>query len=162
MRAHASLLGVLCAMAALVTITVAGTLTYLSTAQAQDMREALATGDPAATTLEVRTRLGEDPRSQDQQVRSAATDLLTGVQITRTVRSPELRLTGDQSQIVLPADPGITETAHLSNGSWPTGPGEGALPVAAARALEVEVGDEISIDAIEDPVRVTGLWQPED
>lgn len=149
-------------MAVLVTITVAGTLTYLSTAQAQDMREALATGDPGATTLEVRTRLGEEPRSQDHQVRSAATDSLPGVQITRTVRSPELRLTGDQSQIVLTADPGITEAAHLSNGSWPTGPGEGALPVAAARALEVDVGDEISIDAIEDPVRVTGLWQPED
>ena len=149
-------------MAALITIALAGTVTYLSTSSAAAVQSVLEESEGSASTVTVQTRMSDDPAVQDTAVRSAAEDLLPGAAVTSTVRTPPLAVAGAEADLVLLDDPGLAQHATLSEGEWPAVPAQGALHAGAAEALGVEVGDELRIGEEEMPVVVTGLWQPVD
>ncbi len=161
-RAHAPLVAVLGAMAALITIALAGTVTYLSTSSASAVQAVLATSDGSAATTTVQTRVAPDRDAQDATVRAVVTEHLPGAMVTGTVHTPPLAVAGADADVVLLADADLPEVATLTAGDWPSGPGQGALHAEAAAALAVGVGDELTIGSDEQVVQVTGLWQPDD
>lgn len=161
-RAHAPLVTVLCAMAALITIALAGTVTYLATSSAAAVHTVLASSDGSARAVTVQTRVGADGDGQDATVGSVVADHLPGAAITATVHTPPLAVADADADVVLLADAGLAEAATLTEGAWPSGSGQGALHADAAQALEVGVGDELSIGSAGQVVQITGLWQPED
>ena len=161
-RAHLPLVAVLCAMAALITIALAGTVTYLSTSSASAVQSVLAESEGSEATSTVQTRVAEDGQAQDDTVRSVVAEQLPGAAITGTVHTPPLAVADADADVVLLADAGLAEVATLTDGDWPTGSGQGALHAEAAEALEVGVGDELTIGSAEQVVQITGLWQPDE
>ena len=149
-------------MAALITIALAGTVTYLSTSSTAAVRSVLEESEGSASTVMVQTRISDDPAAQDTAVRSAAEDLLPGAAVTSTVRTPPLAVAGTEADVVLLDDATLAEHATLSEGEWPAAPAQGALHAEAAESLEVQVGDELTIGEDEQRIQVTGLWQPDD
>ena len=149
-------------MAALITIALAGTVTYLSTSSTAAVRSVLEDSDGSASTVTVQTRVGEDAAAQDATVRSAAEDLLPGAEVAGTVRTPPLAVAGGDSEVVLLADPELAEHATLTAGEWPVVPQQGALHAEAAEALDVQVGDQLTIGEDDYLVQIIGLWQPND
>ncbi len=161
-RAHLPLVAVLCAMAALITIALAGTVTYLSTSSASAVQTVLAQSEGSAATSTVQTRVATDGQAQDAAVRSVVEAHLPEAVITGTVHTPPLAVADADADMVLLADPRLPDVATLTDGDWPTGSGQGALHAEAAEALEVGVGDELTIGSAEQVVQITGLWQPDD
>lgn len=149
-------------MAALITIALAGTVTYLSTSSTAAVRTVLEESEGSASTVTVQTRVAEDAAGQDDAVRRAAADLLPGAVVAGTVRTPPLAAAGADADVVLLADPDLAEHATLTDGDWAGGPGQGVLHTQAAEALEVAVGDELTIGEDAHTIQVTGLWQPND
>ena len=181
-RARSSL-GLVLTLLALVTVTtaiIAGTVGYSAAAASTAARGALTEGEPTETGVQVQTRLAEDPGRQDEQARRTITQAFAPAPVTvgrLVVTEPrpaavdgaevdgELALVGGPE--LAPGEaPGDLVT--VLEGTWPVGDeggGEdaaapGALHVGAARALDVSVGDTLTVD--DRTVEVTALWQPVD
>ncbi|SEE31158.1 FtsX-like permease family protein [Ruania alba] len=165
-RAQAPLVILLAAMAALVTVAIAGTLSYLSLASTTAVRTVLADAPAEAATVVVQTRVADDPAAQDRALREIVADLLPGVTVHGRQTTPALDLQDatalDGAAVVLLRDADVEEAATLADGAWPAGPGEGALHAAAAEALGVDAGDRLTIGDDGLDIQITGLWRPDD
>ncbi|UFU07794.1 FtsX-like permease family protein [Ruania halotolerans] len=165
-RAHTPLVALLAAMAALVTVSIAGTLSYLSLASTSAVRTVLTEAPAEDATLVVQTRQAEDAAAQDLALRETVAGLLPGARVYERVSTPPLDVQGttalEGAAMTLSVDPEAEHAGELTAGAWPAGPGEGALHASAAQALEVEVGDELTIGADALVVQITGLWRPTD
>ncbi len=164
-RAHVGLVGLLLAMAALVVVTLAGTLAYLGVASAAGLRDAVAAAPAAAQVLEVQTRLAPDADAQREGADRVLTGVLpAGADTWSTLRTPPVPLDGTESRAILLVDDAAAEHASLAEGAWPDGPDETAVHALAAETLGLAVGDTVGV-TVEDgtsELTVTGLWLPAD
>jgi hypothetical protein len=118
---------------------------------------------PTAAAARLEARLSGDPDSQDAEVRDVLADTLRDVRfdIERTVTGTTGAEIDDENlPVLLLADPGIGEVATLTEGAWPAGPGETAIQDAAAAALHLSPGDELTLDGV--ALSVSGTWRADD
>ncbi|QOR69528.1 hypothetical protein IM660_12655 [Ruania alkalisoli] len=151
-------------MSMLVTLTVAGTLTYLTIASTAAVRQVMEQASPEAAGVTLQTRLADDATGQDELLHETVTGLLPAAVVYRSVSTPELDVqdAGSGTAVVLATDQHAREGGELTAGAWPATPGEGVLHADAARAAGLEVGDTFAVGAQALPIRITGLWQPDD
>lgn len=176
-RAQAGLLALVGLLGALVTATLVGTFGYVGLAARDGLASALREADPQAAALQGRTRLSDDAGAQQD----AATEVLGAVLgdlpvvVHRSARSLTLQASAADGSVLGPVvaggDASLTDRASVVDGSWPddsdgSGAVPAALPVDAAAALALAVGDEVVLsgDSRSTPltVRVAALWQPAD
>lgn len=155
----------------------------LRAAPAEDLRLTVAM---RVTPHEGEPALGTDPRDPDGPVAiatEAAADMLAplGSSVSTWLLSPMLPVRADPAPGAAGADApdvappngyllaadDVAEHARLADGRWPagqTGDGawEAALPLAAADALDVRMGDVVGLDAATGVVEVVvvGLFEP--
>lgn len=155
----------------------------LRAAPAEDLRLTVAM---RVTPHEGEPALGTDPREPDGPVavaREAATEMLAplGSSVSTWLQSPMLPVRSDPAPGAAGADApdvapatgyllaadDVTEHARLADGRWPAGQAddgawETALPLAAADALDVGMGDVVALDAATGEVQVVvvGLFEP--
>ncbi|GIG21002.1 hypothetical protein Cch01nite_17260 [Cellulomonas chitinilytica] len=178
-RAHAGLLGLVLLLVAVVSATVTGMVASTLAAARDTARDAL--HDPVDASLQVSTRLADDPDAQSAAADRALAAELAGTPTTtdRTLRSLSLPVrvadrAATDARLVLGADAGLRQEAHLVDGAWPgtaqtdgsdEQPDETVLHAAAARALGVDVGDSLVVTGdggVTRTVRVVGTWLPDD
>lgn len=155
----------------------------LRAAPAEDLRLTVAM---RVTPHEGEPALGTDPRDPAGPVAvatEAAADMLAplGSSVSTWLTSPMLPVRADPALAAAGADApdvapptayllaadDVTEHARLADGRWPAGQADGgaweaALPLAAADALDVGMGDVVGLDAEtgEVEVVVVGLFEP--
>lgn len=82
-----------------------------------------------------------------------------------SIRSEPLAIDGLSAQLVLRSDAALADRSQLTEGAWSARVDEAALHAGAAAALDLQVGDVITLPGRgDDPVtvRVTRLWEPLD
>ncbi|GEN79913.1 FtsX-like permease family protein [Actinotalea fermentans] len=172
-RAHAGLLLLVLAQVALTTAAVAGATGYVSLAVRAGLGDTL-TGSPDAA-LRVQTGLSDDAAAQAQAAAAVLDEHLGALPVTATAWTATAALpatlgsTADGEPLgadaVLWADPTLAEAAVLDEGTWPTGPDETAVQVAAATLLGIAPGDVVTVAGDGDAtatLTVTGTWHPAD
>jgi hypothetical protein len=165
-RRAVSRIGQLLAFGAVV-LLVSGSLAALGGAVVPALdagsRLLIAQSGPTAAAARLEARLSEDPAAQDAGVRDVVADALgaVAVDIERSVMgTAEAQIDGEIVPVLLVADPGIGEAATLSDGTWPAAPGETAIQDAAAAALHLSPGDELSLDDV--TLTISGTWRADD
>ncbi|GII99660.1 FtsX-like permease family protein [Sediminihabitans luteus] len=164
-RARAGTFVVVAVLVAILVATFTSALVRAESARTLGAREALATAGAQDATLVVVTRRAADTAAQDAALASALARTLPGVEVTtlRSERTEPLRVTGGSARVVV--DLGRPPAATVVAGGWPVAADEGALQVDAARALGVDVGDDLALtgtDGTPVSVRVVGTWTPDD
>ncbi|MCI2266831.1 FtsX-like permease family protein [Sediminivirga luteola] len=104
---------------------------------------------------------------QDDAVREAlaATMPEAALEAASSIRSEPLAIDGLSAQLVLRSDAALADRSQLTEGAWSARVDEAALHAGAAAALDLQVGDVITLPGRGDApvtVRVTGLWEPLD
>lgn len=164
-RAHAGLVALLLAMAALVCACIAGTLGYLDVGLTTGLREAVAAAPPTAQVHQVQTRLADDPQAQQSGARAVFAETLPpDAAIWTSVRTPPLPLADSDDRAILLVDDGAPEHASLTSGVWASARGETTLHAGAAESLGLGVGDRVTVTSEDSAVELTvvGLWLPDD
>lgn len=103
-------------------------------------------------------------QDQDAAVREAVAALMpqAALEPVASIRSEPLSIDGLAASLVLVSDERLLDRVEIVEGTWPAALSESALHVAAAGALDLGVGDTITLPAAgDDPVEVTvtALWQ---
>lgn len=143
------------------------------------LRQTLAAGSIAATSIDVQMRVEPDELANvDEVVTRQSRRILgwTDGELARTIRSGTYGLDGavaDASETdlaIFAAADRLTDHATIVEGEWPASaadPIEVALSIGAADALGLEVGDELSLTSragagrVVD-LRIVGTWAPND
>src|SRR5918992_2081807 len=132
----------------LLSATLVAAIPIYSSAVAQSsLRERLARAPATASSVQATVNVfgGGDDRRLDDRVANIARDTFaaTGVSIFRSGESEEF--TTGRGSVVFGFFDGISENARLTAGRWPAAGSsvEVAAPEAAARALELRVGERI-------------------
>lgn len=163
MRAHAELLIILFVMVALLTASLTGSRALLDQAMGTALTDTVAGATPDDRVLIIQTRYA-DP-DQRESGTAAITAALPGAQVHTAIRTPALPLAEyDRERLTLTDDPALPGAARLTSGSWPTEPGQTAIQELAAAALDLDLGDELTVsaDGSELALTVTGTWAPAD
>lgn len=157
------------ALVALATAAIGGLLCYVDLSQVAGIRSdaALTTGPGGAVNIE--TRLQLDGQKQDDTIRGLVSAHTGGapIEVERSIRSEPRKTEVDgvalTERVVLmvpdsgnPGDPEVL----LRAGTWPQAPDDGVLHEFAARNLDVDVGDVLTVDDV--AITVVGLWLPAD
>lgn len=175
-RRHASRLGLLALIAAVVVAGIGGIDALSGRMIATGASQMLTNAEPASRTVRIVATSAQDQGAQDTAVRDAisvafaGTDVVVARQITAEVQASgavdELATgAGEELAIALLDDARLPELATLTAGTWPTGPGEVALPVAAANRAHLAVGDVVTLPHDGSTLEVVGTWsakQPDD
>jgi FtsX-like permease family len=179
-RARADLPVVAAAWLLLVCATtlLAATMLYADTVATGGLQQAVAAAEPADRGVDVRLSLRPDQLpSTDAVVRPAVAHALQSVDgpVSRIVRAdPFTAASSDPATtkdlVAIGSYDGLADHARLTGGRWArpgSTPIEATLSDAAASALQVDVGDRLSLIDIRQPsVRadlvVVGRWSPLD
>ncbi len=165
-RARGALLGVMLVLSAFITGAIGGTLLFLDLGSANAIRESMEQRTASERTLTFQTRLTPDePEAQN----TVFTDVVgRSVQpqpaVSHSIATSPQTLAGDTDAQIVALTDDLSDSAELTEGSWPTGPDEGALHAQAAQALGVNVGADVQIVVGDTThtISVTGLWLPDD
>jgi hypothetical protein len=160
------------------TTLLAATTLYADTVAVGGIREAVANAEPATRTVDVTlpARPG-DVEARDAVVRPIVASALGAVNgpVLRVARTDPFAATSEDPAtatdlVAIGSYEGIADHATLAAGRWAEGgrsPIEATLSEAAASAIGVEVGDEVSLvdihqTSIRTELAVVGLWRPND
>jgi hypothetical protein len=167
-RRHAAVFAAVAAVAAVVTAASFAVVGALASAADEGVRLGLASRSGADLALRASIPLTADPATQDEQVRAAIARSFSGLstqpQVTRTI-SAELDVRApsapgeDRAGLVM-SIPDLETRALLESGRWPASADEITMQAAAAEALDVDPGAELTIAGI--PVTLVGVWTAAD
>lgn len=165
-RRHAAWYATIALVAAIVSGTAVALAGVLSVAADAGVRDALAARAGADLAFRASVDLGEDPATQDEQVRAAIADSLAGIttapEVSRSVTA-EVTLRRDDG----PARAGVALSstdlgahAGIVDGRWASDADEATMQADAAARLGVLPGSLVTIKGT--VLTVTGLWRVTD
>lgn len=159
-RASRLLLATLFALVAVTTAILAFVVGNAGALATDAARAALTSAEPGAGAVQAQTRIGADPAAQDASARAKLAEGFAPapVSIHTTYVSEPRRVDGVEPRLTLWAgehlSPGLL---NVTDGTWPSAPGEAALQAGAAAALGITPGATLTVD--DHALTVTALWQ---
>jgi hypothetical protein len=176
-RAHAGILAAIGTVTLVLVALLVGLSAFLHDASTGSVRSTLEAAPPTASALLVEADLSEDPEGQSAAATVQFNALLarTPMLVFRTVQTtgvaverPTAPLDPTLPDVLLRADPLLTEKAELVDGEWaqedvlPTGQAPATLQADAAARLGITVGDSLTLGGSSVPVVVVATWRPLD
>jgi hypothetical protein len=168
MRRRAGVFVAVFGVVALLAALSVGLSGYINAAATAGVRAGVAALTGADGGFRVSVTLSQHPEAQDASVRAdvraavKADGRSVPMTVSRDVVSPNAvpldRDHGAPARSALASIPDLKDRARLISGQWPSSPSEASMQADAAAALNVEVGDVLTLPGGA-PVTITATWR---